>query len=296
MYKLFRPNVRKNRTILPKTLAYSWIHDLKHTISLGIVLQCSFYHCTVEVLHHLSCYLFPSFLICVIIAGMFYNTITVTQTSLYQARNWNATFPSVSCMLCCGALPVMPSWKFALTWVTSFVPSQQCRCHPLPIFLSLIMRLVWLLDRNSWDLLVYCVFLFVSIWIKRTKFWKMAEFPQSHYSMEHGMELVAPIPSFVCVGGGQGVVQLRYISCFYLMVETKLAFKLSVLLAKFGQDAVCQSHTGHMTELWFLPARPLKLNTNEWIRTCVSWSSWVHFVLLSNGGHRTSFQSFCPFS
>ena len=31
-----------------------------------------------------------------------------------------------------------------------------------------------------------------------------------------------------------------------------------------AQDAVCQSHTGHMTGLWFLPARPLRLNTNEW--------------------------------
>ena len=29
------------------------------------------------------------------------------------------------------------------------------------------------------------------------------------------------------------------------------------------QDAVCQSHTGHMTGLWFLPTRPLRLNTNE---------------------------------
>ena len=26
---------------------------------------------------------------------------------------------------------------------------------------------------------------------------------------------------------------------------------------------VCQSHTGHMTWLWFLPTRPLRLNTNE---------------------------------
>ena len=32
-----------------------------------------------------------------------------------------------------------------------------------------------------------------------------------------------------------------------------------------AQDAVCQSHTGHMTGLWFLPARPLRLNTNEWM-------------------------------
>jgi len=30
-----------------------------------------------------------------------------------------------------------------------------------------------------------------------------------------------------------------------------------------AQDAVYQSHTGHITDLWFLPARPLSLNTNE---------------------------------
>jgi len=30
-----------------------------------------------------------------------------------------------------------------------------------------------------------------------------------------------------------------------------------------AQDAVCQSHTVHMTGLWFLPAQPLKLNANE---------------------------------
>ena len=32
---------------------------------------------------------------------------------------------------------------------------------------------------------------------------------------------------------------------------------------ELGQDAVCQSHTGHMTGLWFLPTRPLRLNNNE---------------------------------
>ena len=37
-----------------------------------------------------------------------------------------------------------------------------------------------------------------------------------------------------------------------------------------AQDAVCQSHTGHMTGLWFLPDRPLRLNTNEWIITIMS--------------------------
>jgi len=30
-----------------------------------------------------------------------------------------------------------------------------------------------------------------------------------------------------------------------------------------AQDAVCQSHTGHVTGLWFLPTRPLMLNANE---------------------------------
>ena len=32
---------------------------------------------------------------------------------------------------------------------------------------------------------------------------------------------------------------------------------------ELAQDAVCQSHTGHMTGLWFLPARPLRLNINK---------------------------------
>jgi hypothetical protein len=31
---------------------------------------------------------------------------------------------------------------------------------------------------------------------------------------------------------------------------------------ELAQDAVCQNHTGHMTVLWFLPTRPLRLNTN----------------------------------
>ena len=32
---------------------------------------------------------------------------------------------------------------------------------------------------------------------------------------------------------------------------------------ELAQDVVCHSHTGHMTGLWFLPTRPLRLNTNE---------------------------------
>ena len=34
---------------------------------------------------------------------------------------------------------------------------------------------------------------------------------------------------------------------------------------ELAQDAVCQSHTGHMTGLWFLPTWPLRLNTNKWM-------------------------------
>ena len=32
---------------------------------------------------------------------------------------------------------------------------------------------------------------------------------------------------------------------------------------ELAQDAVCQNHTSHTTGLWFLPTRPLRLNTNE---------------------------------
>jgi len=32
-----------------------------------------------------------------------------------------------------------------------------------------------------------------------------------------------------------------------------------------AQDVASQSHTGHMTGLWFLPTRPLRLKTNEWM-------------------------------
>ena len=47
-----------------------------------------------------------------------------------------------------------------------------------------------------------------------------------------------PPPPFLCVcvwGGGQGVVQIKYILYHYLMVGTELAFRVSVLLAKFGR-------------------------------------------------------------
>jgi len=32
---------------------------------------------------------------------------------------------------------------------------------------------------------------------------------------------------------------------------------------ELAKDVVCQSHTSHRTGLWFLPTRPLRLNTND---------------------------------
>ena len=40
-------------------------------------------------------------------------------------------------------------------------------------------------------------------------------------------------------------------------------FTMENYLQELAQDAVFQSHAGHVTGLWFLPARPLRLNTNE---------------------------------
>jgi hypothetical protein len=37
-------------------------------------------------------------------------------------------------------------------------------------------------------------------------------------------------------------------------------------LQEHAQDAVCQSHIGHMTGLWFLLTRPLRLNSNKWMK------------------------------
>ena len=54
-------------------------------------------------------------------------------------------------------------------------------------------------------------------------------------------------------------------------------------LQELAQDAVCQSHTGHMTGLWFLPARPLRLNTNErtniYIYMHKMWRSGIYCML-----------------
>ena len=48
---------------------------------------------------------------------------------------------------------------------------------------------------------------------------------------------------------------------------------------ELAQDAVCQSHTGHMTGLWFLPSRPLRLNTNEWMHEYIGICICLKFAL-----------------
>ena len=50
---------------------------------------------------------------------------------------------------------------------------------------------------------------------------------------------------------------------------------------ELAQDSVCQSHTGHMTGLWFLPTRPLRLNTNEWMNEWIYIYIYIHFILSS---------------
>ena len=44
-------------------------------------------------------------------------------------------------------------------------------------------------------------------------------------------------------------------------------------LQELAQGAVCQNHTGDMTGLWFLPTRPLRLNTNEWMEWPINVAS-----------------------
>ena len=70
------------------------------------------------------------------------------------------------------------------------------------------------------------------------------------------------------------IIQFNYVQ-FYHTDEFQNQFLLLRLIIiimgkamanypkELAHDAVCQSHTGHMTGLWFLPTRPLRMNTNE---------------------------------
>ena len=54
-------------------------------------------------------------------------------------------------------------------------------------------------------------------------------------------------------------------------------------LQELAQDALCQSYFGHMTGLWFLPARTLSLNTNELMNVNIKISVQLancHIVLM----------------
>ena len=60
---------------------------------------------------------------------------------------------------------------------------------------------------------------------------------------------------------------------------------------ELAQDAVCHSHTGHMTGLWFLPTRPLRLNTNNEMemeernslqKTERRNANWIGYILRTN--------------
>ena len=59
---------------------------------------------------------------------------------------------------------------------------------------------------------------------------------------------------------------------------------------ELAQDAVCQSHTGHMTGLWFLPTRPLRLNTNEWMNCIGLMAFWT--LLWPQGTNRVKIYTF----
>ena len=51
---------------------------------------------------------------------------------------------------------------------------------------------------------------------------------------------------------------------------------------ELAQDAVCQRHTGHMIELWLLPARPLRLYTNELMNYYTRGMAWfIVYVILA---------------
>jgi len=49
---------------------------------------------------------------------------------------------------------------------------------------------------------------------------------------------------------------------------------------ELAQDAVCQSHTGHMTGFLFLPARPLRLKTNERMNEFECQCTDIYFTVI----------------
>ena len=66
------------------------------------------------------------------------------------------------------------------------------------------------------------------------------------------------------------LVNSEYRGSNYCFIKSLPAESNGKLPQEPAQDAVCQSHSGHMTGLWFLPAQPLRLNTNEWMMKVTS--------------------------
>ena len=73
----------------------------------------------------------------------------------------------------------------------------------------------------------------------------------------------------LCCGNRKDVKQTQH---SYRHLTFSVLYTLYNYPQEFAQDAVCQNHTGHRTGLWFLPTRPLRLNTNEWI------NEWIHCI------------------
>ena len=69
----------------------------------------------------------------------------------------------------------------------------------------------------------------------------------------------------------------------YIHIHTHIHTYRGIAMANYrqelAQDAVCHSHTGHMTGLWFLPARPLGLNTNEWMNMYIHTHTRAHMCV-----------------
>ena len=64
---------------------------------------------------------------------------------------------------------------------------------------------------------------------------------------------------------------------------------------ELAQDAMCQSHTGHMTGPWFLRTLPLRLNADEWAFVClesylfISWMKGIIVMPVAGRGRKLAF-------
>jgi hypothetical protein len=78
-------------------------------------------------------------------------------------------------------------------------------------------------------------------------------------SFLHAFEQVMPLMTHI----SRGFVVVTYKRVILIIIMIRWGKAMANYPQELAQDAVCQSHTGHMTGLWFLPTRPLRLNANE---------------------------------